>query len=120
NRAQILSRWFIEHNYAFLSYIEEKLGYVENWKEGPDNVTGDFPERLRKHAELASENAGEYPKLVEEILLLNPKARWRLIFEIESECRRTTDVKVAKQLVNAHEMLICAEVQSYIQDEKGT
>ncbi|HEY8559094.1 MAG TPA: hypothetical protein VIL74_01730 [Pyrinomonadaceae bacterium] len=120
DRARILSNWCIEHNYAFLNYMKEKLGYTENWKVGDGAApTGDFPQRLRKHAELAKENVDHYPKLVKEVFALDTAARWRLISQIETECYRTTDVKTAKQLVNAHEMLICAEVQLYIQDAKG-
>lgn len=133
----ILVDWCIAHNRAFIDYMKEKIGYTEDWNMGEDKVSGELVESLSKYSELDKSNAEEYKnKIVPGVLSLNSTSRWRLIKEFEEKCRnvrshriekgaigffsdKDKDLDEAKRLVNAHEVLICAEVQSYIQSEVG-
>jgi hypothetical protein len=120
--AKILADWCIEHDMAFLGYMADNLGYKPQWKGGDDKVSEDFAKKIRLHAELNKINENDYPTLVENLLALSPPARWRLITEIQNECKLLkglTDVEKAKKLVNAHDILIGAEVQCYVQDDQG-
>lgn len=120
-KAQLLAKWSIAHNNAFLEYMREKLGYVNDWSDAGILVSGDLPERLRKYGELNQKNSAYYPVLVKDILKLSPFARWELINQIKLECEEDDliDLTTANNLVNAHEILICAEVECYIQSDRG-
>ncbi|HRH41117.1 MAG TPA: hypothetical protein PKY82_05690 [Pyrinomonadaceae bacterium] len=133
----ILSNWCMAHNHAFLNYMREKIGYNDNWKSGEDEITEAFVNSLSKFSELAKDNFTEYSKIiVPTVLKLSSPSRWKLIRYFEAKCRHIPphlmargdiqffsdvdeELKKAKQFVNAHEVLICAEVQDYIQSEQG-
>lgn len=133
----ILVNWCMAHNHAFLNYMREKIGYTDNWKIGEDEYTEAFVNSLSKFSELSKDNFKEYSEnVVPTVLKLSSKSRWKLIRMFEAKCRHIPphsmdrgdiqffsdvdeELKKAKQLVNAHEVLICAEVQGYIQSEQG-
>lgn len=115
----LLSRWSIKHNRAFLDYMREKIGYRDDWKSGPDAVDPATVESLKRNCELEKQYARKYKFLVPKILALNSTTRWRLINEIEHELAGITVNADAKRLVNAHEVLICAEIQEYIKSDAG-
>lgn len=122
--ATIVTRWSRSHNTAFLAYFREKVGYANDWNAGADSDMGDLPTRLRTFADMDNKTKAQYATLVPQVLALNSTQRWRLIREIEGELdtlapANADDVTRAKKLVCAHEVLICAEVQGYIQSERG-
>jgi len=122
--AKILAKWCLAHNHGFREYFQEKVGYSEYWSGGRYGVPQHLPATLRRHAGLDGKNAPQYPTLANETLELTSATRWRLFREIEAEIlsiepRSKEDVVKLKDLVGAHELLICADIQSYIQSAAG-
>lgn len=117
--ADVLSKWSIAHNRAFVNYMKEKIGYKQDWSPGPDTVDPSIREAVSKYCELIKQNDIKYKFLVPKILALNSSQRWLLIAEFERLLDGITKLDEAKRLVNAHEVLICADIQKYIQSDTG-
>lgn len=122
---------------TFLKFTQQKGGYSKTWSNEDYRLT-DFEDFLFKNLkfvislynnpELNKKNDEKYGDIVVPgVLKLNSEIRWRLILRFEEECRKlplarapnaVVSAKTVK-LVNAHEVLICAEIQSYILSEAG-
>lgn len=127
---KILVDWCVAHNRAFFDYMKEKIGYSEDWGGGgKDDVSPTFLNALSKRCNLNKANDLMYQKfVVPDVLELSSKARLKLIKEFETKMQNIPEVDdknkkttetLGIELVNAHEVLICAEIQRYIQSEKG-
>lgn len=128
---KLLARWCMAHNYAFLNYLRGAIGYTNDWNPGKDEIKPEFRDSLSKSCELNKKNDSDYESIiVPGVLNLHSTSRWKLIEEFELECKNIpdkntidkVDEEIAAQtmrLVNAHEVLICAEAQCFIRSEKG-
>jgi len=118
----ILVDWCVAHNYAFLDYMKQAIGYRENWSDaGDDTYKPDLPGRILKFSTLNKALESEYVKVVDEVLKIKPARRWEMLRKIELD--RTTNPPTifndGKGFVNGHELLICAEVHQFIQSPAG-
>lgn len=116
--AAVLSKWCVEHNRGFAKYMKEKIGYREDWLPGPDTVEPSLRDSVSKYCELIKQNDIKYKFLFQKVLDLNSTQRWSLIAEFERSLAGVTMLDEAN-LVNAHEVLICADIQKYIQSDTG-
>ncbi len=120
--APILADWSLAHNVGFIEYMRDNLAYHPDWQdaETPGLVPVDLGTRLREHA-VPMPNSPTYATLVKDVLALHAKQRWTLIEAIENECKALGDKEVdkARKLSAAHEMLLGAEVENYMQTKKG-
>ncbi|XXF80091.1 hypothetical protein P2318_10170 [Myxococcaceae bacterium GXIMD 01537] len=120
----IVTNWALEHNIAFMRYMNEKIGYSPNWDDSKPKgqLPEDMLERLNANAGFGTTNAEAKKQLVKDVLALHSQHRWSLIEQLESsmsKLRVEDTVETAKKLVDAHEMLICAEVESFLLSKEG-
>ncbi|WP_434419264.1 hypothetical protein [Nannocystis pusilla] len=123
-KAAIAGKWGLAHNEGFLAYMREKVGYAEAWSSG-GGVNGPEPDNLRTHGDLSRKGKSEeYAALSRAVLALSAPFRQRLIGalkqEIESFVPQSSGaIKTLQDLVGAHELLVCAEIHSYLLSDEG-
>ena len=126
-----LVTWGLMHNTGFVQYMCDKLGYDGNWQKDP---VGTVPPQGELNALMQDLiNFGGYDKrymvkyksLVKTVLGLHSKIRWMLIDSIEDTHvggKGKLNYVVndqGKRLVDAHDLLIGAEIQQYIRSPAG-
>lgn len=125
---RILADWCISHNRAFIDYMKRTIGYNKEWNKGKYAISDDLEIKLSKHSELHKDNVKKYKDhIVPGVEKLNSTTRWKLIENFEEKCNSIPLVRpldksahdMIMQLVNAHEVLICSEVQEYIRSAAG-
>lgn len=118
---RVLARWCLAHNRAFADYMREKIGYSDTWStDGSDTVSGELDTSLRIDAELSDfTSKAAYQKLIADVAALKPAKRWELVRTLEAECETVTDERLARKLVNGHEVLIGAEIEAFIKSPLG-
>ncbi|MHA7633879.1 hypothetical protein [Corallococcus sp. M7] len=126
-----LVTWGLMHNTGFVQYLCDKLGYDEDWQEEP---TGPVPSEqelqaimqdLINYSGYDKRNTVKYTSLVKTVLGLHSKVRWMLIESIEdvhidgNGQRNYVVNDYGKKVVDAHDLLIGAEIQQYIKSATG-
>ena len=132
NTAQnVLVTWGILHNNAFVQFFIENLGFRNTWQK---EEAGDPPsekecqsilDRLIKFGGYSKAFAKQYGELVETILGLHSKFRWMFIDTLEdlhlekNGEANYVDGEMGKKVVDAHDLLIGAEIQQFIRSDVG-
>lgn len=115
-----IGRWSMSHNRAFLDYMREKIGYHQDWTDaGAADLAQTDEASLLKNTTLEMQYQKDYAALIPTILGLKPAKRWDLINKYEADVETADSLARALQLVNAHETLICAEIQEYVRSDAG-
>jgi len=121
NTAKVLASWGIAHNRAFAQYWIENTGYSRFWEDGTTTVESGLAKELRTYAGFATDIRKQYSALVKKVLALKAADRWALIADIEGEVDKLEKdaIAEAKGLVDAHDMLICADIECYVKSKAG-
>jgi hypothetical protein len=124
----VLVEWGLTHNLGFIEYFTKNLGYAPDWQEGAAGAEPDIGallQRLLKFSGYNKANAASYEQLTDDILKLHSKWRWTLIellektaIEDHASIRFAMDNQ-GMRLVDAHDLLVGADVQQFICSETG-
>lgn len=127
----IATRMAISHHFAFLAYMKERIGYTFDGSLS----SGDVPEGLKDFLLLCADNykydmrslkgeaAPTYSKLVKAVLACPSSARYALYEELREETislmGRDTAIGTMRSLCAAQDMLIGADLQTYLVSKAG-
>ena len=122
---RVRARWFLAHNQAVLDYVIQQLGYKPGWDEQDDEETLTEEEMLRISVWAAGYQSVN-PLSASKGKLLGASSRERTKLRAGLEQKITgllaqdkPSEKVLKSYLDAHELLIGAEIQCFVCATKG-
>lgn len=126
-RAPEVTAWGIALNNAFRAYFVNEVGYTNQWEvNGPNNLQpnalNQLEQRILQYGGYSGANAVQYGQLVPDVLGLSSADRQTLLTRFENAAGNVQANQYAqgKALVDAHDMVMGAEMQVYIGSNGGT